>query len=78
MRDVWLNKGVFFVGTCRFLNKTFYCSPAKVFVLRLSGCEAVADPGFPRGGGANPPREVPTYDFSKNCMKFKEFGPPPL
>ena len=26
---------------------------------------AVADPEFPRGGGANPLREAPTYDFAK-------------
>ena len=40
---------------------------------------SVADPGFPRGGGANSRGGVPTYDFakiSKNCMKLKEFGPP--
>ena len=39
----------------------------------------VADPGFPRGGGANSPGGAPTYDFakfSKNWMKLKEFGPP--
>ena len=42
----------------------------------------MADPGFPRGGGANSPggRGAPTYDFAKfsqkNCMKLKEFGPP--
>ena len=42
----------------------------------------VADPGFPRRGGANSPawgRGVPTYDFAnfpKNCMKLKDFGPP--
>ena len=40
---------------------------------------AVADPGFPRGGGANSPGVAPTYEFAKfsqNCMKLKEFGPP--
>ena len=40
----------------------------------------VTDPGFPRGGGANPPGEgEPTYDFAKfpkKCMKLKEFEPP--
>ena len=37
---------------------------------------------FPSGGsrisprwGHQPSRGVPTYDFAKNCMKFKEFGP---
>ena len=36
--------------------------------------KAVADPGFPRGGGANPKGGVPTYylaNFSQNCMKMK-------
>ena len=41
--------------------------------------KSVADPGFPRGGGANSPgvhqhRYLP--NFPKNCMKLKEFGPP--
>ena len=43
----------------------------------------MADPGFPRGGGAKPPgapnlQGAPTYGFAKfpqNCMKLKEFGP---
>ena len=39
----------------------------------------VADPGFPRGGGANSPggrqRMILPY-FPENCMKLKEFGPP--
>ena len=37
---------------------------------------AGADPGFPVGGGANPPG-APTYDFAnfweKNCMKMRKF-----
>ena len=41
----------------------------------------VADPGFPRGGGANSPRgggrqRTILPNFPKNCMKLKEFGPP--
>ena len=32
---------------------------------------AVADPGFPRGGGANSPR-APTYDFAKFSQKLHE------
>ena len=32
---------------------------------------AVADPGFPRGGGANPPG-VPAYDFAKFNQKLRE------
>ena len=40
---------------------------------------AVADPGFPRGGGANSPggrQHTNLSIFPKNCMKLKEFGPP--
>ena len=40
---------------------------------------AVADPGFPRGGGANSPggrQHTILPKFPKNCMKLKEFGPP--
>ena len=33
---------------------------------------AVADPGFPRGGGANSPGGGDNI----RCMKLKEFGPP--
>ena len=39
----------------------------------------VADPGFPRGGGANSPggRQHTIFpNFPKKCMKLKEFGPP--
>ena len=41
--------------------------------------KAVADPGFPRGGGANSPggrQHTILPNFPKNCMKLKEFGPP--
>ena len=31
-----------------------------------------ADPGFPRGGGANPPSGAPTYDFAKFFRKLHE------
>ena len=41
---------------------------------------AGADPGFPVGGGTNPPGGAPTYDFAmilpnfaKNCMKMRTF-----
>ena len=41
---------------------------------------AVADLGFPRGGGANSPgggrQHMISPKFPKNCMKLKEFGPP--
>ena len=40
--------------------------------------QAVADPGFPRGGGANSPggrQHTILPNFPKNCMKLKEFGP---
>ena len=40
---------------------------------------AVADPGFPRGGGANSPggrQHAILPKFPKKCMKSKEFGSP--
>ena len=33
---------------------------------------AVADPGFPRGGGANSPGGAPTYDFANFSRKLHE------
>ena len=33
---------------------------------------SVADPGFPRGGGANSPGGAPTYDFDKFSQKLHE------
>ena len=41
---------------------------------------AVADPGFPRGKGANSSggggrQHTILINFPKNCMKLKEFGP---
>ena len=40
---------------------------------------AVADPEFPRGGGAEPPggwrQHTVLLKFPKNCMKLKEFEP---
>ena len=39
----------------------------------------MADPGFPRGGGANPKGGGANLLFGKNfpenCMKIEEFGP---
>ena len=41
--------------------------------------ETVADPGFPRGGGANCQRGGANLlfwsIFPENCMNMKEFGP---
>ena len=33
---------------------------------------SVADPGFPRGGGANSPGGAPTYNFAKFSPKLHE------
>ena len=44
-----------------------------------STIKSVADPGFPRGGGANSPggrQHTILPNFPKNCIKLKEFGPP--
>ena len=34
--------------------------------------QSVADPGFPRGEGVNPPGWTPTYDFAKFSQKLHE------
>ena len=36
------------------------------------GVQAVTDPGFPRGGGANSPGWAPTCDFAKISQKLHE------
>ena len=50
-----------------------------VAVFFIICCPSVADPGFPRGGGANPQGGGTNLLFGKkfpeNCMKMKEFGP---
>ena len=33
---------------------------------------SVADPGFPRGGGANPKGGAPTYYLANLCQKMHE------
>ena len=41
--------------------------------------KSMADPGFPRGGGANSPgghQHTIFPNVPKNCMELKEFGPP--
>ena len=41
-------------------------------------CKSVADPGFPRGGGANSSggcQHTILPNLPENCMKLKEFGP---
>ena len=46
----------------------------------IQSWHSVADPGFPRGGGANSPgggrQHTILPNFPKNCMKLKEFRPP--
>ena len=37
-----------------------------------SSCNTVADPGFPRGGGANSPGGAPTYEIAKFSEKLHE------
>ena len=46
-------------------------------IAKLKNTRSVADPGFPWGGGTNPPGDKHTIllNFPKNCMKSKEFGP---
>ena len=42
------------------------------FIRQFSQYLTVADPGFPRGGGANSPGGAPTYDFAKFPQKPHE------
>ena len=45
--------------------------------LKFSLPFSVADPGFPRGGGANPKggrQPIIWPIFPENCMKMKKFG----
>ena len=41
-------------------------------IANLLQTTTVADQGFPRGGGANSPGGVPTYDFAKFSQKLHE------
>ena len=43
---------------------------------QFSGSDAVADPGFSRGGAWTLQGGVNTPNFPENCMKSKEFGRP--
>ena len=55
-------------------------SPIWLRWLQSSRTNSAADPGFPRGGGANSPwgggrQHTILSNFPKNCMKLNEFGP---
>ena len=55
---------------------TIYPVRLNIFTVRDFYGNPVADPGFPRGGGANSPggggRGAPTYDFAKFSPKLHE------
>ena len=66
-----------------------YCLPAKLREVMFSAMSvrqsfwSGADPGFPVGGGTNPPgggrQHMILPNFAKNCMKLRKFwalGPP--
>ena len=66
---VWTN---FLLGVTVQLGETPTSEQA------VDSAQAVADPGFPWGGGANPVgrcQHVILPKFPKNSMKLKEFGP---
>ena len=52
---------------------------SNIFIISIAKCISVADPGFPRRGGANPQGGGANLlfcpIFTENCMKMKEFGP---
>ena len=45
---------------------------SRMRTVRCSSRQSVADPGFPRGGGANSPRVAPTYEIAKFSEKLHE------
>ena len=52
---------------------TIYPVRLNIFTVRDFYGNPVADPGFPRGGGANSPGGgAPTYDFAKFSPKLHE------
>ena len=52
--------------------KNVYFALNITFQLNLVHSIAVADLGFPRGGGANSPGGAPTYEFAKFSQKLHE------
>ena len=64
---------------CKYLHLTNFLVPLKasngteiycICTHVLAG--AGADPGFPVGGGANPPGGTPTYDFSEKLHEIEK------
>ena len=60
-------------SVCRFQSRHINMQHVALHGLRGYG-NPVADPGFPRGGGANSPGGggAPTHDFAKNSPKLHE------
>ena len=55
-----------------FASKTETLGSISSHALLILTKLSVADPGFPRGGDANPPGGVPTHDFAKCSQKLHE------
>ena len=55
-----------------FRKKKDYIEYPHEFLRFWIESRSVADPGFPRGGGANSPGGAPTYDFAKFSQKLHE------
>ena len=63
------------VWSCMIRNMYMWCLTHRgtMCVGVVHACPtSVADPGFPRGGGANSPGGAPTYDFAKFSQKLHE------
>ena len=66
-----------YFGVCTSEIRVFFTNWPKLAAMAMLA--SVADPGFPRGGGANPQSGGANLllgqKFPENCMKMKEFGP---
>ena len=77
-RQIRLYRKTKFTSAWMFLKLRHKSSPLSMCKLKIENT-AVADLGFPRGGGANfqgGRHYTISPKFPQNCMKLKEFGPP--
>ena len=77
-RGLGISEVVLF-GTYSVFFMNFPSNNVKDKMFRTGSKQEVADPGFPRGGGANSQSGGANLlfgqHFPENCMKMKEFGP---
>ena len=77
------HNGWYTIFCCNWQSKTGRPLSKTILELQkpsLNHRSILADPGFSWGGGVNSPGGANirfSSNFPKNCMKLKEFGPPP-